>query len=56
MNEDDGYVTISANMPEALASAEMALRVQELLQQYVIDFKIQKSKEQLEFIKSVILK
>jgi capsular polysaccharide biosynthesis protein len=52
VNDDDGYVTIASSMPEALASAEMALRVQQLLQQYVIDFKIQKSKEQLEFIKS----
>jgi LPS O-antigen subunit length determinant protein (WzzB/FepE family) len=52
INEDDGYVTISSSMPEALASAELTLKLQELLQQYVIDFKIQKSKEQLEFIKS----
>ena len=52
VNETEGYVTISANMPEAIASAEMTLRVQQLLQQYVIDFKIQKSKEQLKFIKS----
>jgi capsular polysaccharide biosynthesis protein len=52
VNDDDGYVTISSKMPEALASAEMTLKVQQLLQQYVIDFKIQKSKEQLAFIKS----
>ncbi|RXP45910.1 hypothetical protein EC396_15095 [Lutibacter sp. HS1-25] len=52
VNEDDGYVTISSAMPEALAAAELTLRVQQLLQEYVIDFKIQKSKEQLSFIKS----
>lgn len=51
VNEKDGYVTISVNMPEPVASAELAQRVEDLLQQYVIDFKIQKSIEQLEFIK-----
>jgi len=50
--EEDGYLTISANMPEAIASAELAFRAEELLQQYVIDFKIQKSKEQLAYIKA----
>ncbi|MFT5435569.1 MAG: capsular polysaccharide biosynthesis protein [Ulvibacter sp.] len=50
--DEDGYLTISANMPEAIASAELAYRVEELLQQYVIDFKIQKSKEQLTYIKA----
>lgn len=52
INEDDGSVTILSNMPEAIAAAELTLRVQQLLQQFLIDFKIQKSKEQLEFIKS----
>jgi len=51
VNEDDGYVTISAKMPEAMASAELAFNVEELLQHYVIDFKIKKSEDQLEFIK-----
>lgn len=51
VQDKDGYVTISANMPEAIASAELAYKAEELLQQYVIDFKIKKSKEQLEYIK-----
>ena len=50
VNLDDGFVTISANMPEAIASAELTLKAQELLQQYVISFKVKKSKEQLTFI------
>ena len=50
VNLDDGFVTISANMPEAIASAELTLKAQELLQQYVISFKVKKSKEQLKFI------
>ncbi len=50
VNDKDGYVTLSANMPEALAAAQMAERAQQLLQQYVIAFKSQKAKEQLQFV------
>lgn len=51
VNEKDGFVTISASMPEALAAAELSHRAQQLLQQYIIRFKIQKSTEELEYIK-----
>ena len=50
VNIKDGYVTLSATMPEAIASAELAKKAQSLLQQYIIDYKVQKSKEQLKFI------
>lgn len=50
VNLDDGFVTISGNMPEAISSAELTLKAQELLQQYVINFKVKKSKEKLKFI------
>jgi len=50
INKIDGYVTITAKMPEAVAAAEMAERVKQLLQKYIIAFKIKKSKEQLKFI------
>ena len=50
VNENDGYVNVSANMPEPIASAELTYRVEELLQKYLIDFKIKKSIEQLKFI------
>ncbi len=50
VNEKDGYITLSANMPEALAAAQMAEKAQQLLQQYVIKFKSQKAKEQLRFV------
>ncbi len=50
INKIDGYVTITAKMPEAVAAAQLAERVQELLQQYIIKFKIQKSEAQLKFI------
>lgn len=51
VNKKEGYVTLSVNMPEPLAAAELAQKAQELLQQYIINFKIKKSSEQLKFIK-----
>lgn len=51
INDSDGFVTLSGKMPEDKASAELTLNARQLLQRYVIDFKIQKSKEQLEYIK-----
>lgn len=50
VNIKDGHVTLSVNMPEAQAAAELALKAQELLQRYIIDFKIQRSQNQLQFI------
>jgi uncharacterized protein involved in exopolysaccharide biosynthesis len=50
IDQKDGYVMISTNMPEAISSAEFTKKIQELLQQYIIDFKVQKSSEQLKFI------
>jgi uncharacterized protein involved in exopolysaccharide biosynthesis len=51
INKKDGYVTISFSMPEAMLSAQMTQKAQKLLQQYIINFKLQKSLDQLEFIK-----
>jgi LPS O-antigen subunit length determinant protein (WzzB/FepE family) len=51
VNKKDGYILISSTMSEPIAAAELTLKTQELLQKYVIDFKINKSKEQLTFIK-----
>jgi len=50
INDKEGFVTVSASMPEALASAQLTKKLEVLLQQYIINFKIQKSKEQLKFI------
>lgn len=52
VNDMEGYVTLSSKMPEAIASAQLTQKAMELLQEYVINFKIQKSKEQLKFIES----
>jgi len=51
IQKKEGYVNISVNMPEALAAAQLTQKAQELLQQYVISFKIKKSRAKLEFIK-----
>jgi len=50
INDKDGYITISASLPESIAAAQLAKKAQELLQHYIINFKVQKSKEQLKFI------
>ncbi len=49
-NKKDGYITLNVNMPEALAAAQLANKAQQLLQSYIIKFKIQKATEQLQFI------
>jgi len=51
IDQKNGYITLTAIMPQALASAEMAQRTQELLQHFITDIKIKKAKAQLEFIK-----
>jgi hypothetical protein len=50
INEDDGYVHLTATMPEALPSAQLATNAQKLLEKYIINFKLQKSIEQYKFI------
>lgn len=50
VNDKEGFVSLSITMPEAKASAQMTLRAQELLQEYALKFKTQKSKEQLTYI------
>jgi LPS O-antigen subunit length determinant protein (WzzB/FepE family) len=50
VNLKEGFVTLSARMPEALPSAQLGQRAQELLQQYITEFKIKKAKSNLDFI------
>jgi hypothetical protein len=50
INDSEGFITISATLPEALASAQFTLKAQELLQDYIMIFKTKKSKEELKFI------
>ena len=46
----EGFIRISFKMPESIAAAEMTKSVEELLQKYIINYKSQKSNEQLKFI------
>jgi len=50
VNAKEGFISISVTMPEAIASAELALKAQQLLQAYALEFKTQKSIEQLTYI------
>ena len=50
VNTKDGYLTLTTHMPEALAAAQMAQKAQNLLQQYITEFKIEKAKANLDFI------
>jgi LPS O-antigen subunit length determinant protein (WzzB/FepE family) len=50
VNAKEGFISISATQPEAIASAELALKAQQLLQEYALKFKTQKSIEQLTYI------
>lgn len=49
-NAKEGYLTFTTTMEEPLVAAEIGQLAQNLLQQFVIDFKTQKSKNELEFI------
>ena len=50
VNAKVGTITLTAKMPEALAAAQLGQRAQELLQQHITEFKIKKTKENLDFI------
>lgn len=52
LNDKDGYITISSNMPEPLAAGQLAYKVQMMLQRYVTDFKIEKVKANLDFVEA----
>lgn len=49
-NDDEGFVSVVFTMPEAIAAAQMAQKAQDLLQQNITKFKIQKATEQLQFV------
>lgn len=48
-NQKDGFVQLSFTMPDPILSAQMAKNVEVLLQNEVLNFKIQKSKDQLSY-------
>ena len=50
-NDKEGYVVLSSTFHEAQLAAEVAQKGQQLLQQYITEFKIKKASAQLEFVK-----
>ncbi|WP_289016562.1 Wzz/FepE/Etk N-terminal domain-containing protein [uncultured Culturomica sp.] len=50
LNEKDGYVQLSVDMPDAWSAAQLAERVQVLLQKYITEFKIEKVQSNLDFV------
>lgn len=55
VNEKNGYISLSATMPEPLMAAQVAARAQELLQEYITRFKIEKVKANLDFVEARFL-
>ena len=49
-NDIDGYVEVIGKMPEAIASAQLTKAVHELLQNYIINYNIEKSKDELLYL------
>lgn len=50
VNAKDGYLALSTTMAEPQAAAQLAQKAQELLQQYIIEFKVKKTKANLDFV------
>ena len=50
LDEKKGFVTVTANMPEALAAAQMAQATFALLERYITEFKIEKVQSNLDFV------
>lgn len=54
LNEKKGYVTITASMGEPVAAAELAQAAYDLMQKYVVNFKINKAQEQMAYINATL--
>ena len=52
LQEKKGFVTITSNMPEAVAAAQLTQATVVLLQKYITEFKIAKVQSNLDFIQS----
>lgn len=52
LDQKNGFVTITTNMPEAVASAQLAQATVVLLQKYITEFKIAKVQSNLDFVQS----
>ena len=52
VNEDEGYISISAEMPEAIASAQLTNNAKRVLQNKIIEFQIDKAQTQLNYLEN----
>ena len=52
VNDKEGYVQLTASLPEPLAVAQLAQQDQVLLQQYITRFKIEKVQSNLDFVRN----
>lgn len=50
IDSKNGYLTLTAKMPSAVSSAQLAMYTQNLLQKYITEFRVKKAKEQLNYI------
>ena len=50
VNDKDGYIVLSSEMPDAIAAAQLTRKAIQLLQQYITSFKIEKAQAQKDFI------
>lgn len=50
INDKDGYIDLSARMPEPVAAAELATAAFNLLEKYITEYKIQKAQSDLNFV------
>lgn len=50
LNEKDGYIQLVVNMPEAYVAAQVAEKVQTMLQKYITEFKVEKVQSNLDFV------
>jgi capsule polysaccharide export protein KpsE/RkpR len=54
VNSKEGYITLTAIAPEAMAAAQIAQQAQQLLQDQVTEFKIEKARRNLAFVQSLL--
>ncbi|MDO5487636.1 MAG: Wzz/FepE/Etk N-terminal domain-containing protein [Rikenellaceae bacterium] len=50
LDDENGYITLTANMPEPVAAAQLAQAAFDILQKYITKFKIEKVQSDLDFV------
>ncbi|MDA3816202.1 MAG: Wzz/FepE/Etk N-terminal domain-containing protein, partial [Prolixibacteraceae bacterium] len=53
VNEKEGTLSLQAKLPEAKAAADLAQHALELLQKYITQYKIEKAKDNLQFVREL---